>query len=80
MFFDKDKEEEKFETQSNIYGMSENDDGMSVATAQHRNGYGIDEPFSRNVNKPERMGTGMSNVTRMTRTTQKTAVTKVNMQ
>ena len=56
------------------------DDGMSMATIQHRNGYGIDEPYSRNVNKPERTGTSMSNVTRMTKMTQKTAVTKVAMQ
>lgn len=56
------------------------DDGMSMTTIQHRNGYGIEEPYSRNVNKPERTGTGMSNITRMTKMTQKTAVTKVNMQ
>ena len=61
-----------------MYGIS--DDGMSMATIQHRNGYGIDEPYSRNVNKPERTGTGMSNITRMTKMTQKTAVTKVAMQ
>lgn len=58
-----------------MYGMS--DDNMSCVTAQHRTGYGIDEPYNRNVNKP---GTGMSNVTRMTKMTQKTAVTKVAAQ
>lgn len=79
MFFDKDKEDEKFDSQSNMYGMSVDDD-MSMATIQHRHGYGIDEPYSRNVNKPERTGTGMSNITRMTKMTQKTAVAKVAMQ
>lgn len=58
-----------------MYGMSD-DDAMSVATAQHRLGYGIDEPYRVNINRPERTGTGMSNVTRMTKMTQ---VTKVNV-
>ena len=58
-----------------MYGMS--DDNMSCFTAQHRTGYGIDEPYNRHEKKP---GTGMSNVTRMTKMPQKNAVTKVAAQ
>jgi hypothetical protein len=34
-----------------MYGMSD-DEAISMATAQHRAGYGIDEPFTINTNKP----------------------------